>query len=255
MDKEIIVIIFVIFILLIFFYVKNLVLNSFCNKKNNLENFSNTSRNIYNVCYNNIKPFVKGRRFTSDSIIDLINNVISCLNSDTSLDDLEKKKLARKIVSTLLVKEGNYENSGIFDTTNTNNYIAKGYDNLSLYSNYKQNGAYDIRYKCLDYKVVSGKANKRNNTFAELLQQSCFGTPDRQYSYITDKNLCLSNRDLYGKTKTPGIWSPKCKKNSDCPDILDELDNNRELRGKCLKDGYCRIPYGTTRIGFRHYSE
>jgi hypothetical protein len=259
MHNKIIVLLFVIFILLIFLYVRNSVLNSFCFTKKISEYFSNENSQIIDSCYNKLKPYVKGKKFTSDSLLNLINSIMSCLDNDESLDDSEKKEIARNMVRKLLINEGNFENSGIFNTTQTNNYIAKGYDNLTLYSNYKQNGAYDTKYRCLGYKVVSGKAEQRNKTFAELLGQSCFGSPDRQYSYIKNENDCISLVDLYGKPKTAGVWSPQCKNDSDCPNIIDTVNNYGEkkennFKGKCIKNGYCRIPTGMKRVGFRHYS-
>ena len=52
--------------------------------------------------------------------------------------------------------------------------------------------------------------------------------------------------------KIPGVWSPPCKVDSDCP-FHAKNKNYTNNRGGCLSDGKCEMPTGMIPVGNRHF--
>lgn len=50
-----------------------------------------------------------------------------------------------------------------------------------------------------------------------------------------------------------GIWDGPCQKNDECPFYKSNKNYNNQLGG--CKDGYCEMPLGVTRIGYKKYTD
>ena len=72
-----------------------------------------------------------------------------------------------------------------------------------------------------------------------------------KYRILNTKELCVSNLDLVKKKKIPGMWSPPCTKNDECPFYKSNKNYDNEF-GKCIR-GKCELPLGVIPIGNKHY--
>ena len=90
-------------------------------------------------------------------------------------------------------------------------------------------------------------------------QYACFNLnydPLKKNEYILpyySREYCESAYDLYGKSKSVGIYDTPCKKDNDCP-FFKMNKNYENSHGKCGEDGYCEMPSNMKRIGYRYYS-
>lgn len=70
----------------------------------------------------------------------------------------------------------------------------------------------------------------------------CYGDPN-----ATSKTACVSPYDTIGnKRSTPTSWDAPCQVDADCPFYDEKRD-----RGRCLAAGFCELPVGVERTGFR----
>lgn len=74
----------------------------------------------------------------------------------------------------------------------------------------------------------------------------CFGQTD-----VRTKKLCESNRDINGSQKVPGVWDKPCLEDTECPFYKKNQNYPNEF-GRCIS-GFCEMPKGVKRIGFRKY--
>ena len=72
-----------------------------------------------------------------------------------------------------------------------------------------------------------------------------------KYRILNTKELCVSDLDIAKKNKIPGLWSPPCTKNDECPFYKSNKNYKNEF-GKCIK-GKCELPLGVVPIGNKHY--
>lgn len=78
---------------------------------------------------------------------------------------------------------------------------------------------------------------------------------DSLYKCFTNNNLltkesCESKYDMIGKLKTSvDVWDRQCKYDTECP--FFDLYNG----GECTDNGYCVMPVGVQRIGYRYASK
>jgi hypothetical protein len=72
-----------------------------------------------------------------------------------------------------------------------------------------------------------------------------------KYRILNTKELCVSDLDIAKKNKIPGLWSPPCTKNDECPFYKSNKNYKNEF-GKCIK-GKCEQPLGVVPIGNKHY--
>lgn len=73
-------------------------------------------------------------------------------------------------------------------------------------------------------------------------------------STIKNKYACESARDAFGRPKPGGadVWDAPCKNNTDCP-FFQANTNHKNYRGGCIS-GYCEMPLGVQRVGYRKYA-
>ncbi len=76
----------------------------------------------------------------------------------------------------------------------------------------------------------------------------CFGKIE-----FTEKE-CEAETDLIGNRVTPGVWDRRCVNNNDCPFYKANKNYPNEFGG-CRGDGYCELPKGIKRLGFRKYNK
>jgi hypothetical protein len=80
---------------------------------------------------------------------------------------------------------------------------------------------------------------------------------DPRYTCVTNQNisikgLCLSEFDVTGKKKKrKDIWDKPCDKNEECP-FFQSNSTYQNYRGGC-SGGYCEVPIGINRVGFRYF--
>lgn len=78
---------------------------------------------------------------------------------------------------------------------------------------------------------------------------------ESKYECITNNNYktretCESEYDYVGNKKTTNdIWDKRCSVNTDCP-----FYDSTQVRGTCNDNGYCELPLGVTRLGYRKYN-
>jgi hypothetical protein len=68
------------------------------------------------------------------------------------------------------------------------------------------------------------------------------------------KTECEAETDLIGNRVTPGVWDRRCVANEDCP-FYKANKNYPNTFGKCNNDGYCELPKGLVRVGYRSYEK
>ena len=68
---------------------------------------------------------------------------------------------------------------------------------------------------------------------------------------IKTRAECESRADVFGKPREPGVWDAPCSKDRDCP-FYQANKNWPNHRGGCV-DGYCEMPIGVRRVGFRKF--
>ena len=103
---------------------------------------------------------------------------------------------------------------------------------------------YINNYRNLAQKFVD-KQSKKNQIFdlGEKKRGFCFGKSS------LDKDSCIS----YTEDDGVGIWDTPCKYNEECPFYKQNI-NYPNNRGGC-KNGYCEMPAGIERLGYKEYSE
>lgn len=68
---------------------------------------------------------------------------------------------------------------------------------------------------------------------------------------IKIKGLCESTIDIMGRPKKAGIWDRPCDTNEECP-FFQKNSHYKNYRGGC-QSGYCELPMGVERTGYRTY--
>jgi hypothetical protein len=68
------------------------------------------------------------------------------------------------------------------------------------------------------------------------------------------KKECEAETDQMGNRVTPGIWDRRCMANEDCP-YYKANKNYPNTFGKCDNNGYCELPKGLKRVGYRQHSK
>ena len=77
---------------------------------------------------------------------------------------------------------------------------------------------------------------------------------ESKYECIGNKHLvqratCESEYDGLGNPKARTIWDRRCQVNTDCPFYHPSTSR----RGGCNDNGYCEMPLGVERVGYRKY--
>jgi hypothetical protein len=80
---------------------------------------------------------------------------------------------------------------------------------------------------------------------------------DSKYICFTDKSikikgLCESDYDISGRPKARGVWDKPCTNDKECP-FFQRNTNYQNYRGGCNDGGYCEMPLGVKRTGFKTY--
>lgn len=109
------------------------------------------------------------------------------------------------------------------------------------------------------YDAVTGRGDLVLTT-SRTTSRTRFPGPARA-SCITDPTLtsaaqCESLYDAFGHQKPGGrdVWDAPCEKNTDCP-FFQKNQRYRNYRGGCQDGGYCEMPLGVKRVGFRKYEK
>ena len=119
--------------------------------------------------------------------------------------------------------------------------------------NYTPYQGYNTWNKCnkIHYILPGNKFKKET-----ILPTSYCFPPDPimnlpKYKILNTKELCVSDLDIAKKQKKPGLWSPPCSKNEECPFYKSNKNYENDF-GKCNR-GKCELPLGVFPIGNRHY--
>ena len=80
--------------------------------------------------------------------------------------------------------------------------------------------------------------------------RKCFKPFNEGYPDAKTSNDCLSIDPKLSKT---GIWDKECKTNDECPFYKANKNYPNEFGG-CF-NGYCELPVGMNKIGFKHYTK
>jgi hypothetical protein len=98
------------------------------------------------------------------------------------------------------------------------------------------------------YIISTGGVLEKIQDFAtneEVPEHICVGDPT-----IMNKGQCNSKYDFKGRPKRfQHVWDRPCKTNDECP-FYQANKTYRNYRGGC-NNGYCELPIGVTRVGFR----
>jgi len=108
-----------------------------------------------------------------------------------------------------------------------------------------------------DKRHVSKRKSTDVRSTVQIDRNNCFspqhlGNNNYNYSAEKTRESCTSNKDIFNQPKIPGIWSPPCNKNDDCPFFKKNVNYTNSLGGCIL--GSCQMPIGVIKIGNRHYS-
>lgn len=103
-------------------------------------------------------------------------------------------------------------------------------------------------------KYLKSIGSHPSNVFSRDVNKAdgrrCFKSDGEIYHEAQTYNDCLSYTDSLGRV---GIWDNPCQKDEDCP-FYQANKNYPNQRGKC-ENGYCELPLGMKRIGFKHYAK
>jgi hypothetical protein len=111
-------------------------------------------------------------------------------------------------------------------------------DELNKYSNktFENEDDYCIRNKHLLQCILAERNYK------------CFGKTE------FTKKECEASTDIIGNRVSPGVWDRRCVADKDCP-FFKANKNYPNTFGKCTGSGYCELPKGLNRIGYRNYAK
>ena len=96
--------------------------------------------------------------------------------------------------------------------------------------------------------------NKLDNQYACFNIDSTLNNGTNYFLPFYNKNDCEATRDPYGRSKPIGVYDKPCKSNDECP-FYKANGNYKNDFGKCLKTGYCEMPIGIYRIGYKYYDD
>jgi hypothetical protein len=115
-------------------------------------------------------------------------------------------------------------------------------DNVSLNTTYQDESNDD------NGKETMNVRNIRDDLVATTqLGWQCFG--DTKYR---TKEHCEIDRDIQGNPRTPGVWDRPCTRDEDCP-FFNKNQNYPNKRGGCDGYGFCEMPIGVKRMGFKKF--
>ena len=153
---------------------------------------------------------------------------------------------------------------GVYDVLNDKSYIIKlklvGFTtddySKSGFLNYYKNNFFNFDKKGVHCSLSTRRECKQNYTNKnrdeydknkeklewEDSHSKCF------FKEANSKTDCLS-KDIKGAT---GVWDTQCRFDTDCPFFGSNGNlNYTNKRGGCMKDGYCELPLGMVRIGYK----
>ncbi len=97
-------------------------------------------------------------------------------------------------------------------------------------------------------KSISYNLEQRNHELND--GHRCFKPNGESFPDAQNSNSCLSMDPMVPKT---GVWDKECQKDEDCP-FFQANKNYPNTFGGC-KNGFCELPVGMNRIGFKHYDK
>lgn len=93
----------------------------------------------------------------------------------------------------------------------------------------------------LNQRLDKEKNIKYDNSF------KCFNSSGRNL------HECISNKNIIGQTKTPGVWDRPCLFDVECP-FYKSNKNTKNNLGGCV-NGTCQMPLGVKNIGYHFYTD
>ena len=97
----------------------------------------------------------------------------------------------------------------------------------------------DIEF--LNHRLNKGKNIKYDNSFR------CFNSSG------SNLHECVSNKNIIGQKKKPGIWDRPCLFDIECP-FYKANKNTKNNLGGCV-NGTCQMPLGVKNIGYHFYTD
>lgn len=116
----------------------------------------------------------------------------------------------------------------------------------------EENGAYEV--KAVSSTQFGGARLERASVATKVMEED---EHDDAYFCVTDPSLkfrheCVASTDKLGNPKaTVDVWDRPCRSNEECP-FFDYNPSTKSYVGSC-RGGYCDMPQGYTRVGFRKY--
>ena len=198
-----------------------------------------------------------GRQIETFEMIDRTDPDIIHKVLDTNNYDTEKKKVSYTL-NTAPTQSMRYfldEHRAEFieDVPFSPHIILKSYADVDLSRKIKVTDNIDnIDYisdytKSLNIDDYCTKHKYRSECINSERQFKCFGKIE------FTKKECTSETDLIGNRVTPGVWDRRCVADEDCP-FFKANKNYPNTFGKCVA-GFCDLPTGLDRIGYRQYDK
>jgi len=103
--------------------------------------------------------------------------------------------------------------------------------------------------KVIDIVDNKKKLDGLNSAYA------CFNTnPDTDNTFLnySNKTLCESSLDPFGRPKPVGVYDKPCEENEECP-FYKSNKNYKNDFGGCI-NGKCQLPVNMVNIGYHYYS-
>jgi hypothetical protein len=156
------------------------------------------------------------------------------------------------LIGTLMQDELTFKDLNYY---NYNNYQKK--KAMSSYSNLNEKDSVldntyekmkEFEYRNDNTKSVSYDVFTRD--FDLQAGHKCFKPYDESYPDSKTSNACLSVDPNLRKT---GVWDKECTRNDECP-FFKANKNYPNNFGGCI-DGFCQLPVGMTKIGYKHYGK
>ena len=207
---------------------------------------------LYYYVSRKIETFVQTKDNIDRTDPDVIRRVLNTNNYDS-----EKVKVSYTLntapTNSMRYFLDEHRSELIDDVPFSPHIILKSYADVDLSRKIKVNDDID-EINSIDDHIASidrddyCSVNKRIQECVQVERKfQCFGKLE-----FTEKE-CTAETDLIGNRVAPGIWDRRCVADKECP-FFKANKNYPNTFGKCIA-GFCELPTGIKRIGYRQYDK
>jgi hypothetical protein len=182
-----------------------------------------------------IKTVLNQNDYTAEKKRVSYSHIIGPKNSPRFFLDEHRHNFIEDVPFSPHIILNSYDDVDVSSKISVDNDVDNIYEIDKYYNKkYQNDDDYCIRNKHLLQCILSERNYK------------CFGKIE------FTKKECEAETDIIGNRVVPGIWDRRCVANEDCP-FYKANKNYPNTFGKCNGNGYCELPKGLKRVGYRKY--